>query len=83
MMEFKNELTDAQRKMVEELMGKPEAEDGKTFLYNRLKMPRRKLAKIAREVAEGVTARTVDEGQIITMKDGTRYEVTARGWVRV
>lgn len=83
MMEFKNELTDAQRKMVEELMGTPEAEDGKTFLYNKPKPSRLELAKVARKVAEGVTARDAGVGQVVTMKDGSRYEVTARGWVRI
>lgn len=82
MMEFQNELTPAQREIVEALAGLPEAADGKKFLFNR-KIGDRRVAKIAREVGEAVTAQVVGEGRIETLSDGTRYEVTARGWKKL
>lgn len=82
MMEFQNELTPAQREIVEALAGLPEADDGKKFLFNR-KIGHRRVAKIAREVGEAVTAQVVGEGRIETLSDGTRYEVTARGWKKL
>jgi hypothetical protein len=60
----------------------PEADDGKKFLFNG-KIGRRRVAKIAREVGEAVTAEAVGEGRIETLSDGTRYEVTARGWKKL
>lgn len=34
-------------------------------------------------MGEAVTAQVVGEGRIETLSDGTRYEVTARGWKKL
>lgn len=67
--------------MLRELFGKPVAEDGKTFLFDELApMHQRKMTELANKAGQPVEVQLNSEGEIKTMRDGTRYQVTPKGW---
>ena len=72
------------RDMMLKMLGSPIAEDGKTFLYNRWPvLETRVMTEIAKEARQPVTVELNSDGEIKTFSDGTRYQVTRRGWRRV
>jgi len=67
--------------MLRELFGKPVAEDGKTFLFEELApMHQRKMPELANKAGQPVDVELNSVGEIKTMRDGTRYQVTPKGW---
>lgn len=60
------------------------AHDNKDFLYDGMSsINERRMAKLAKEVNQPVIVNLHAVGNRKTLSDGTTYEVTERGWVKV
>ena len=60
------------------------ANDDKTFLLNGQIEPEQKaMTKIANEAGQTMTVELNKEGEIKTMRDGTQYQVTRKGWRKI
>ena len=85
-MSFQDPLNDeAFAKIVKEF-GEPVAVDGerKTLLFDNIKEINQLVMKeIANTAKQPTTVELHGEGEIKTMSDGSRYQVTSRGWVKL
>ena len=78
---FNNPVDPEASSMIKELFGKPVAEDDKTFLFNQqLELHQKQMSELARKAGQPVVVELNSEGEIKTMRDGTRYQVTPKGW---
>lgn len=81
---FERDVSDSTIEKIRECFGDPVAWDRKQFLFNNMREIRqsemREVAKTARQPA---TVEIHGDGEIKTMADGTRYEVTPNGWRRL
>ena len=60
------------------------ANDDKTFLLNgQIELEQKAMTKIANEAGQTVTVELNKEGEIKTMRDGTQYQVTRKGWRKI
>lgn len=81
---FNEPVNDKALSMIKELLGEPAAADKTQFLFDKLDMvAQREMSKLAKAAGQPVTVEIRGQGDIKTMSDGTQYEVTPRGWVRV
>lgn len=81
---FQNELTADQLEMMRDMLGAETAFDGRTALYNgALELDSKKMGDLARANKAPIKVSIHGEGEIKTMRDGTKYLVTARGWQKV
>jgi hypothetical protein len=64
-------------------MAIPIAHDEKTFLFDGLKIDQKKMKEIANKAGQPLTAEINGDGDIKTMSDGTKYQCTNKGWVKV
>lgn len=83
-MTFDQPVNPETRKLIEEHFGKPYAEDGKTFLFNQMEtIDQRVMKEIANKAKQPATVELDGKDTIRTMSDGTRYQVTEKGWVKL
>ena len=81
---FDNEANPATRELIEKLFGKPVADDRKHFLMDQMRVIDQKLMKqVANTAKQPARVELHEIGEIKTLDDGTRYEVTARGWRKI
>jgi hypothetical protein len=64
-------------------MAIPVQNDERTFLFDRLEINQSKMKEIANKAGQPVTVEHNVEGDIKTMSDGTRYQCSHNGWVRL
>ena len=70
--------------MMERMFGKPEVKSDREFLYSKLnKIEQAQMSELARTAKQPVTVELHNDGEIKTMSDGTKYRVSASGWVKV
>ena len=82
---FPEGMNEYAKAYMEEMFGKPKAEDEKTALYDgSLNMFRPKMRELANKAKQPVEVGIHSPGEIITLSDGTQYEVTPSGyWKKV
>ncbi len=67
--------------MMKKFFGEAVASDRRQFLYDDMKEIRQvEMKAIANAAEQPVTVELHEPGEIKTMADGTRYEVTPTGW---
>ena len=72
------------KEFMEKMLGQAEFTDGKSFLYDGMKeIESGFMGELANKAEQPVTVELHGEGEIKTMADGTQYQVTRRGWVKV
>lgn len=80
-MNFEHPINEATASRIEELFGKPVASDGKTLLFDQMGEIRgRDMKEVANLAKQPATIEVHGNGDIKTMADGTRYQVTPQGW---
>ena len=78
---FNNPVGPEAESLIKELFGKPIAEDGKTFLFDQqLELHQKKMTELANKAGQPATVELNSDGEIKTLRDGTRYQVTPKGW---
>ena len=83
-MNFNQPVNPKAMKMIEELFGKPAASDGKTLLFDNMgEIDSRDMRKIVNAAKQPATIEIHGGDDIKTMADGTRYQVTSKGWRRL
>jgi hypothetical protein len=81
---FDNEANPETREMIEKLFGKPVADDRKHFLMDQMHVIDQKLMKqVANAAKQPAKVELHGLGEIKTLDDGSRYEVTPRGWRKI
>lgn len=71
-------------KKLEELQGKPAVSDATTALYDQLcAMTSKQGGDLARAQGEPVSVELNEIGDIRTLADGSRYQVTPHGWKKL
>ena len=81
---FDQPLNEQGHALLRELFGEPAAADGKQFLFD--KMPiimQANMKALTRTAGQTAVVGVHGRGEIKTMADGTRYQVTKRGWTRL
>lgn len=83
-MNFRDPVSEALARKIAEEFGQPVASDNKTFLFDEMNQIEGRLMKeIANEAQQPVTVEVNGEGDIKTMSDGSRYQVTPHGWKKL
>lgn len=83
-MQFEKPVDNETIEKIKKVFGEPAAHDRKTFLFDRMSEIRQSEMKEIADSAKQVTTVEVNgAGDIKTMADGTRYQVTDKGWVRL
>lgn len=78
---FEKPLSDEQQEIVKEFFGADfAAGDDRTALINSTKFYQREMSDMARKLNQVVTLELNEPGEIITLSDGSRYQVTPEGW---
>jgi hypothetical protein len=81
---FNQPVSDDVLDRLKSMFGEPVASDRKTFLYPSMpEINSRQMTEIANAAKQPVTVALHSTGDIKTMTDGTRYEVTATGWKKL
>jgi hypothetical protein len=81
---FNQPLSEEGQRLLNELFGKPKASDGRSFLYDDIvEINQKDMKELANKAQQPATVELHGEGKIKTMADGTQYQVTRRGWVKV
>lgn len=84
MMDFQEPVNPEAYEKIVKHFGEPVATDKKTFLFNDMnRIEQRAMKEIANAAKQPATVAVVGEGEIKTFSDGTRYQVTNKGWVRL
>ena len=78
---FPNPLNSEQISFMLEMLGRPDAHDGQTFLFSSQSISNAN--RLANVVQQPVAVELHAEGEIKTMADGTQYRVTRSGWRKV
>jgi len=77
-------FNDEMKAMMQEMFGEPEVKDNKTALYNDLlELQQQKMKELANVAGQPVTAEFNSIGEIKELSDGTKYEVTNKGWKKI
>ena len=80
-MNFDRPLTDEQQQVFREFMGdRVEAMDKSTALLNTRNFVGSEMSDLARKLNQVVTLEMNEPGEIKTLSDGSRYQVTPEGW---
>lgn len=67
-----------------EMFGEPVAADPKTMLFDKLKaLDQREMSDVARIAGQPVTVEVNGPGEVKTMSDGSKYQVTSQGWKKL
>lgn len=81
---FPTGITVSQAELMREIFGSEVAFDGYTALYNgALEVDSKKLGDLAKETKQYVGVSIHGDGELITMRDGSKYRVTQRGWQKL
>lgn len=81
---FQNPMNAESFALMKKLFGEPAAKDDLTLLYDKLPTINSKdMSAVARAAKQPVTVEAHGPGDIKTMADGTRYQVTPTGWVKL
>lgn len=83
MMQFDKPMNDNARKMIEEMFGPGVPIDEVTALIKFDYIDGQKMKKIANTAKQPVTISMVGEGEVKTLSDGSQYQVTNRGWIKL
>jgi len=83
-MHFERPLSEDETKLLRQLVGEPVAYDTQNFLFDDLSVVNQKdMSRLANAINQPVTVEINAEGEIKTMRDGTKYRVTPRGWRKI
>ena len=78
---FEDPMNEAAKSMMEELFkDRIQAMDERTALLDKMELQQKAMSELATVAKQPVTAEIHPVGDIKTMSDGTKYEVTADGW---
>ena len=78
---FENEVNQEAIEKMRKAFGDPVAADGKQFLFDRMQeIKQSDMKAIVNAAKQPAAVELHGEGEIKTMADGTRYEVTPTGW---
>lgn len=81
---FNKPINEEASAFIQEMFGEPEAEDGKSFLFNDLNhISGRHISQLTDKAGQPMTLKMHKMGDIKKMADGTRYEVTPDGWRKI
>lgn len=81
---FSGPVNEKTKEELRKIFGVAKAEDGQTFLYDQLReIEQTKMKKVVQEAGQTATVELNEIGEIKTMSDGRRYEVTPQGWKRL
>ena len=81
---FQDEVSPEAIKRMAEVFGEPVATDKRLFLYDQMReIEQSRMKELANMTKQPVTVEMNAPGEIKTMSDGTKYEVTEHGWKRV
>jgi len=80
-MNFDRPVDDEIIEKIKNVFGEPAAHDRKTFIFDRMaEIHQSEIKEIANSAKQVATVEVNGEGDIKTMADGTRYQVTPQGW---
>lgn len=81
---FEDPVSESVVKKLKDLFGEPVVEDSKTFLLDNIKELRQdRMKALANEAKQPVTVALHSVGEIKSLSDGTKYQVTPKGWQKV
>lgn len=81
---FEQPVNDAVMEKLKDLFGEPAVNDRKTLLFDRIgTIQQAQMKEVANLAKQPMTVEVHGQGDIKTMSDGTRYEVTPQGWKRL
>lgn len=81
---FNRELNDDGLAKMREVFGEAVASDGKQFLFDKMQeIKQADMKAIANAANQPATVELHGDGEIKTMADGTRYQVTPTGWKKL
>jgi len=82
--QFDKPITEEHQEFIREVMGRQvEVLDDSLMLLKSGIIDQKKMKEIANETNQVVTVELNEPGEIKTMSDGTRYQVTSRGWRKI
>lgn len=83
-MQFDKPISEDQQKFIKELMGDSlNVIDQERALFNANQFFQTDMKDIANEINQVVTLELNEPGEIKVMGDGTRYECTPKGWIKL
>ena len=84
-MQFEKPMDEETAKRIKEMFGDNiTVMDKKNVLLERLsEIHQKEMKAIANKAEQPVTVNIHDKGDIVTMSDGTKYQVTQKGWRKV
>ena len=84
-MQFDEPMNEETAKRIKEMFGEKIAvmDDRNVLLEKLAELHQQEMKIVANTAEQPVTVNIHDEGDIVTMSDGTRYRVTAQGWRKV
>jgi len=84
-MQFEKPMDEETAKRIKEMFGdKIAVMDDKNVLLERLsEINQKEMKAIANKAEQPVTVNIYDKDDIVTMSDGTKYQVTQKGWRKV
>ena len=81
---FPNGITVSQADLMRETFGPESVFDGFTALYDGgLDVSGDRVSALANQVGQPVEVSVHGDGEIVEMRDGTKYRVTRKGWQKV
>lgn len=81
---FDNEANPETRELIEKLFGRPVADDRRHFLIDQMRVIDQRLMKqVANTAKQPAKVELHEVGEIKTLDDGSRYEVTPNGWRKI
>ena len=85
MMQFQEPMNDETAEKIEKMFGPGVPMDARTALINDIdrRLDYQNMKEIANTAKQPVTISVVHEGEIKTLSDGTQYQVTPRGWIKL
>ena len=81
---FEHPINEEALNLIQETFGTPIAQDERTVLLDRVGVIKQQQMKaIANAAKQPATIEVHSKGDIKTLSDGTRYQVTSRGWIKL
>ena len=80
---FNREVDDDVLEEMKRAFGKDTPMDRKTALIDTTVVDQKEMKKLAHMANQPVSVELHEEGEIKTLADGTRYQVTERGWRKI
>ena len=77
-------MNDEMQEKLKEMFGEPFAQDERTALMDKLiDIDRKQMTDLANIAKQPISVGIQGVGEIKTLSDGTRYQVTDRGWKKL